>query len=250
MATLTVPLKNMCVTPRHMLRGSTKQRLGNNKRAAPHVIDTKCFAKWGLPGLFKRKAPNPMREPTDELYNLLVFATPTTRREAKEWNSRVRSLVDELVQAGGVYDESCMDGRWQVVHTQGPLLWKQFWDPLRSSRTANRSFQDFDLEAGTVMNSSELRGESVVVSAGGSFEPEDESQDLPKRFIAFIEEGGITFGERIFGLPIQGEGYFDVVYMDPQVPLRIFRGSNGSLAVQVPESVLCAATTLSDANTE
>eukprot|EP00959_Pyramimonas_sp_CCMP1952_P257294 5375684-Pyramimonas_sp.AAC.1 len=44
-------------------------------------------------------------------------------------------------------------------------------------------------QAQTVMNSSELNGKRVLVSAGGRFEPQDDATDLPKRFNAFIEGG-------------------------------------------------------------
>eukprot|EP00959_Pyramimonas_sp_CCMP1952_P452398 9466505-Pyramimonas_sp.AAC.1 len=164
-----------------MLRSPARQRLGStNKRAATVTVKTgdKCYAKvrkprsdmplptnnkhdhWGIAGLFQKKEKNPMREPTDELYSLLVYDTPSSRcapasmlptlpplscvsnsiltpssfnlvsvgdltppstapchhcrSEAKEWNSRVRSLIDELVEAGGVYNERCMGGKWQV----------------------------------------------------------------------------------------------------------------------------------------
>ena len=58
--------------------------------------------------------------------------------------------------------------------------------------------------------------------------------------------GGIIFGDRSIKLPIAGEGYFDVMYMDREIPLRIFRGSNGSLAVQVLESVVSGTEALDD----
>jgi hypothetical protein len=55
--------------------------------------------------------------------------------------------MGELVEAGGAYDTKCMQGKWQVVHTQGPLLWEQFWNPFKSSKgSPNRNFQDFDLK--------------------------------------------------------------------------------------------------------
>ena len=43
-------------------------------------------------------------------------------------------------------------------------------------------------------------------------------------------------------MPINGKGFFEVVYLDDKIPLRIFRGNNGSLAVQVPERVISALT--------
>jgi hypothetical protein len=49
--------------------------------------------------------------------------------------------------------------------------------------------------------------------------------------------GNVVFGETVIKLPIKGEGFFDVVYLDPKIPLRIFRGNNGSMAVQIPESL-------------
>lgn len=227
------------LAPCHMLRDPRRQRFETTTKLVPPIkVRSVCLAQaWGA-GLFGKKPKNPMREQTDELYDLLTTDAPTIKSEAKERSARVRSLMDELVEADGAYDANCMQGKWQVVHTQGPLLWEQFWNLFKSSKgSPNRNFQDFDLKSLRVTNSSELRGPDNYVTADGRFEPEDDTTTLPKRFRAFIQEGNVVFGETVIKLPIQGEGFFDVVYLDPKIPLRIFRGNNGSMAVQIPESL-------------
>lgn len=43
----------------------------------------------------------------------------------KEERARARELVSVLCELGGEYDAQAMDGKWQVVDTKGPLLWRQ-----------------------------------------------------------------------------------------------------------------------------
>mmetsp|Transcript_9152 Transcript_9152/g.12426 ORF Transcript_9152/g.12426 Transcript_9152/m.12426 type:complete len:85 (+) Transcript_9152:124-378(+) len=81
----------------------------------------------------------------------------------------------------------------------------------------------------------ELSGEKVFVTASGSFAQADDTKQLPKRINAFIEQGSVVFGERSFQLPIKGKGYFDVMYLDRN--MRIFRGENGSMTVQIPAGI-------------
>ena len=84
------------------------------------------------------------------------------------------------------------------------------------------------------MNLAQLWGEAAFVTASGTFSRVDLTDDtLPTRFVASIQRGSVVVGRRTVALPITGQGEFDVMYLDPQ--LRIFRGANGSLAVQVPQ---------------
>jgi hypothetical protein len=55
-----------------------------------------------------------------ELRELLVAGV-----EDKEERARARELVSVLCELGGEYDAQAMDGKWQVVDTKGPLLWRQ-----------------------------------------------------------------------------------------------------------------------------
>jgi hypothetical protein len=100
----------------------------------------------------------------------------------------------------------------------------------------NKSFQDFQVQGQLVENVAQLWGEYAYVTAGGSFATQDGTATLPKRIDAFIERGNIIVGDTNILLPIKGTGYFDVMYLDKQ--LRIFRGNNGSLAIQTPADSL------------
>lgn len=90
-----------------------------------------------------------------------------------------------------------------------------------------------------MVNLAQLWGERAFVTASGTFSRVDPTDNtLPTRFVANIERGSVVVGQRTINLPIAGQGEFDVMYLDRQ--LRIFRGANGSLAVQVPVASLAA----------
>lgn len=124
-------------------------------------------------------------------------------------------------------------GPWQVVYTRGPLLWKQWTAPGKLAGSNNKvcvprgagavsdkyysqpslqaglpssvlqASQAFEPRDRTVLNQGEIAGERFFVTAGGTYEPLDDSPRCPKRIKASIEQGTLHLLQWTLPLPIK-----------------------------------------------
>ncbi|KAG2453734.1 hypothetical protein HYH02_001945 [Chlamydomonas schloesseri] len=151
---------------------------------------------------------------------------------------RVNQLLDELIASGDAGlpfdEESIGGGPWVVRFTRGkPFLWDITWNTSKIANSRNRASQDFNPAAGrTALNKVELNGPDSFISAAGTYEPVDDSAVTPKAIRANIRSGRLVAWGLDVPLPIAGSGLFEVVFVDEQVGLRVFR-SSGRYAVQV-----------------
>ncbi|PNW75126.1 hypothetical protein CHLRE_12g513700v5 [Chlamydomonas reinhardtii] len=161
-----------------------------------------------------------------------------TAEEAVVDLPRVNELLDELIAGGDAglpFDEAAIGGGpWVVRFTRGkPFLWDLTWNTSKIANSRNQASQDFNPAAGrTALNKVELNGPESFISAAGTYEPVDDSAVTPKTIRANIRSGRLVVWGLDLPLPIAGSGLFEVVYVDEQVGLRVFR-SSGRYAVQV-----------------
>ena len=100
------------------------------------------------------------------------------------------------------------------------------------------SHQEFTPKDRGVLNGGEVLGPVVALGARGTYElAPGFSGRTPARVTARITGGWVDlFGRRV-ALPIQGQGDFEVLYVDDKI--RVFRSpATGALSVQVPEALL------------
>jgi hypothetical protein len=175
-----------------------------------------------------------------ELLSLVL--QPGAARRGAAGDARVEALLEALTAAPCAFSVSRLGGGpWQVVHTRGALAWRAFTPP--GLRNAAVAAQDFDPAARRVVNSVELFGGALRITAEGSFAVDESSARAtatPVRCNAFIERGALALRgtARALALPINGKGTFEVCYMDEA--LRVFRSDTG-LAVQVRQPLVQAA---------
>jgi hypothetical protein len=143
-----------------------------------------------------------------------------------------------LIENRPPFDEKLLGGGpWQVVYTRGAFLWQLYTSPGKLiTGSANKAAQDFNPSTRAVLNSGEIAGPSIQVSAVGQYTPTNSSKALPKEVDVEITGGEINaWGKRI-PLPISGAGKFYIEYVDDTI--RVFRSTNGSLSVQIREDKL------------
>ena len=126
-----------------------------------------------------------------------------------------------------------------MVYTQGAFLWQIYTAPgkLLSKKKSSKASQTFDPVTRSVLNSGEILGPSITVSATGKYSPTDASATtLPKEIDVMISGGQLDIWGREIKLPIRGKGKFFIEYVDDAV--RVFRSTGGGISVQVREDVL------------
>lgn len=161
-------------------------------------------------------------------------------QEGSDDAERFGELVDVLLDSELPFKEASLGGgEWQVVYTRGALLWQQLTSPGQiksdgrlSYRSKRKAGQDFDPSERSVLNKGELLGSQVVVTAQGSYEPQDSHTNLPKLVKANITGGQIQAWGRTIPLPISGTGFFSIMYVDDAV--RVFSDQKkGTVSVQL-----------------
>ncbi|GAX74758.1 hypothetical protein CEUSTIGMA_g2205.t1 [Chlamydomonas eustigma] len=173
------------------------------------------------------------------LVNLILFGNKLENR------AEVNKIVNSLAASKLIFKESNLaGGPWVVVHNEGVVqLWRAVFEIFNiftnNAQTAeDRDFasQTFDPESRTAVNRAEYMRGKIEVLANGTYQPEDDSLNCPKRIKVKIEGGLLRLRDTEIQLPfIQGTGTFDVMYVDEC--LRIFRSGN-SLVVQIKKSFL------------
>lgn len=149
---------------------------------------------------------------------------PSSWTRAEIEQMRLDDLVDQLVQLKAPWPRAALTGKWKLVYLQpGPggggidrrIPFPEF--------DFNDSFQEFDVEAGTVVNTGELLGPWLVVRVGGTLSEEDSAvTNAPKRFRAIINRGQLCARDGpCLPLPISGEGLFDGVYLDERIRIGV-----------------------------
>ncbi len=155
-------------------------------------------------------------------------------------SARISELIDILIAPENrpVFKEQLLGGGpWVVVYTRGAFLWQVYTSPGgKLTGSSNRAAQDFNPNTRAVLNSGEIVGPAIQVSAVGSYTPTNSSTTLPKEVDVTITGGEINaWGKRI-PLPISGRGKFFIEYLDDTI--RVFRSTNGGLTVQMREDKL------------
>lgn len=161
-------------------------------------------------------------------------------QEGSEDVERFRELVDVLLDSELPFKESSLDGgEWQVVYTRGAPLWQQLTSPGQvksagrlSYKSKSKAGQDFSASGRVVKNRGELLGGSVVVTAEGTYEPQDSETNLPKLIKANISSGEMVAWGRRIPLPISGSAFVSIMYVDDTVRVLSNR-KTGTVSVQV-----------------
>lgn len=154
-------------------------------------------------------------------------------------SARISELIDILISAENRrFNENLLGGGpWQVVYTRGAFLWQAYTSPGKLvTGSSNRAAQDFNPRTRAVLNSGEIAGPSIQVSAVGSYTPTNSSTKLPKEIDVTIIGGEIKAWGKIIPLPIKGNGKFYIEYVGDTI--RVFRSTNGGLTVQIREDKL------------
>ena len=156
----------------------------------------------------------------------------------KSKSIRIAQLVETLLANPPRFKEQLLGGGpWQVVYTQGAFLWQLYTSPGQLvTRSSNRASQAFDPKTRDVLNSGEIAGPSIQVSAVGSYTPVDSSTVLPKEIDVEITGGEIDAWGRKIKVPIKGKGNFFIEYVDESI--RVFRSTGGGLSMQIREDKL------------
>lgn len=194
--------------------------------------------------LFNQPPPKSGRAPSasEPKAVSLLFDTINGRRP-NEYTSQERSEIEGLIQVvvdtaktkeetkQPEFQRDLLPGRWILAYLQlGP-------DGTGIDRRI--PFPDFDFNdnyqvfgTNQVTNIGQLLGPWIDVKVSGTLQEEDRtSNTIPKRFQANIEGGELCahFGSGgdgvCVGLPIQGEGIFDSLYLGDR--LRIGQNING-----------------------
>lgn len=168
----------------------------------------------------------------------LLQAAEGVRQSIASGNEAViPGLVDTLLSGGRPFEERRIGGGpWQVVWSRGPLLWQGWSAPGKLANFRNEASQDFDPVGRTVVNKAEVFGETFFVTADGTYEPQGDTSSTPVEVQTFVTGAKLhAFGKEL-ALPIRGKGTFTILYCDDS--LRLLRGSNSSLVVQIRADVL------------
>lgn len=177
----------------------------------------------------RARLPPPPCSPStsDVLYQLLTSGsddTSTTR-------STVDKLVDQLIRehAGKPFTERQLGrGPWQVRYSRGPLAWKGW----TGAKKGNAASQEFITETKEIINTGEILGNWITVSASGRFKTVGENGRLPVMIRASVEGGKVCVLGKEIELPIRGKGEVKLMFIDDR--LRVFQSPrNGATTVQV-----------------
>eukprot|EP00980_Cylindrotheca_fusiformis_P000768 scaffold184_cov125-Cylindrotheca_fusiformis.AAC.3 len=156
-------------------------------------------------------------------------------RRPNEYTSQERSEISSLIAAivtdsngKSDFNRDLLSGRWILAYLQpGP-------DGAGIDRRIpfpdfdfNDNFQVFDADAAKITNIGQVLGPLVDVKVSGTLQEVDElSTRIPKEFRASIHGGTLCFRQtNCIGLPIEGEGIFDSLYLGER--LRIGQNING-----------------------
>jgi hypothetical protein len=182
-------------------------------------------------------APVSEPRPVSRLFEILngrrpYEYSPEEKEEIDQLVSKIMVLAasSSSADSGGSstdFDQSLFPGTWMLAYIQpGP-------DGTGIDRRIpfpefdfNDNFQVFGKDS-TVVNVGQVLGPSVAVKVFGTLQEDDpDSIRVPKRFRANIQGGKLcAFRNNCIGLPIQGEGLFDSLYLGDR--LRIGQNLNG-----------------------
>ncbi|KAL4519801.1 hypothetical protein Ndes2526B_g01631 [Nannochloris sp. 'desiccata'] len=232
-----------CSLGRNQLGGSCYQRLESHHRRQQTLILTsrRNSDRRGANGplhvqafqLFQQfNARSEAKSARNELLSCIA-------KDDAAKSARISELIDILISPENRrFDEKLLGGGpWQVVYTRGAFLWQVYTSPGKLvAGTSNRAAQDFNPSTRAVLNTGEIAGASIQVSAVGSYTPADSSITLPKEVGVTITGGEINAWKKKIPLPIKGNGKFYIEYVDDTI--RVFRSTNGGLTVQVREDKL------------
>ncbi|KAL3134719.1 hypothetical protein ABBQ32_007722 [Trebouxia sp. C0010 RCD-2024] len=187
--------------------------------------------------------------PIQQLQHIFSLGSPA-KSASKEMQAMIQAVSDDAERFGQLVDvllaselpfkeSSLGGGEWQVVYTRGALLWQQLTAPGQVKSTGRLSYkskrkagQDFSPSDRLVLNKGELLGSHVVITASGTYEPQDTATNLPKLVKANISGGHVVAWGRRIPLPISGTGFFSVMYVDDTV--RVFSDQKkGTVSVQI-----------------
>ena len=159
---------------------------------------------------------------------------PPTRDRLRQLDKLTTVLLEAGASAGPPKAGSVGDGRWAVVHTKGPLLW-------RTLSGRGEASQEFDPASSTVVSRAVLAGGALAARASGTYTPDPSSGPCTLAVTVTRVEllpGPILAGGRDedelprLSLPLGGTGRVDVAYAGDRV--RVLKGSGG-WAVQARE---------------
>lgn len=211
-------------------------------KAASKALQESFTPSWGIdppPRSTRSASSSSEPEAVTRLFHILNGRRPY--EYSPEEKEEIDQLVEEIVASSSShsrrgkeqglfsteFDRSRLPGTWMLAYIQpGPngagidrrIPFPEF--------DFNDNFQFFGDDS-TVVNVGQVLGPSVNVQVFGKLQEDDpESSSIPKRFRANIEGGKIcAFGSHCIGLPIQGEGLFDSLYLGDR--LRIGQNLNG-----------------------
>lgn len=173
---------------------------------------------------------SPSQEPKEvtELFEFINGRRPN--EYTPEERSAISSLITSIVtnsNGKSDFNRDLLPGRWILAYLQpGP-------DGAGVDRRIpfpdfdfNDSFQVFD-NKGSISNIGQILGPWADVTVSGTLEEKDStSTRIPKEFQAAIQGGKLCLRKsNCIGLPIQGEGIFDSLYLGER--LRIGQNING-----------------------
>lgn len=122
---------------------------------------------------------------------------------------RIEEAIDALMAAEVPFKEAQLGpGPYVAVCTRGPLLWALWTGTAqRGSRIAkpsdNQASQAFDPASKSLVNSGQLLGGRVSVTAAGSYSAAAEGARCPKLVRAAVESGSLRVGSLEIPLPIK-----------------------------------------------
>jgi hypothetical protein len=145
---------------------------------------------------------------------------------SQEERFEIAALIDDVVGKRYPWKRELLPGKWILAYLQP--------GPEGGGIDRRIPFPEFDFNdnyqiftSDKVVNIGELFGPSLRVVVGGDLmEADPTSLEVPKRFIANINQGKLCALENsCVPLPISGEGLFDGVYVGDR--LRIGQNING-----------------------
>jgi hypothetical protein len=185
---------------------------------------------------------DPARVARDELIQLLAAPSAGTASAA-----RAEELVAAMEASRRPFREAQLGGgEWVVVYMKGA----QAWTAWTAASRRNRASQALDPATRAVVNSGEVLGAALTVTASGTYSPRGAPRETPRetpwtkspelKFTPVEVDVQIAGGAlRAFGrelpLPIRGAGVFTIAYLDDDV--RVFR-SGKAVSVQVRAAAL------------
>ncbi len=145
---------------------------------------------------------------------------------------RAEELVAAMEASRRPFREAQLGGgEWVVVYMKGA----QAWTAWTAASRRNRAGQALDPATRAVVNSGEVLGAALTVTASGTYSPRGAPRETPVEVDVLIADGALRAFGRELPLPIRGAGVFTIAYLDDDV--RVFR-SGKAVSVQIRAAAL------------